>query len=221
MNQSPLLGQILTFTDTYLNCWTVQKFIFKEKLLRSSASLLCTLVGSVLLGIDIKCIKFKVSLEYGMVEPYGFVPKCHTWVFHFCMKIWLDIMGQLIWFCLLSDLLSLMSRTKYHQPSYFLNHLFVKSLVLDYKEISYIFNICWYQTNPDELSQCQYTSKGPRKHKHTHPVSAEWSDQGIWPELKKLSELFSLSDHRSNFTLVNFGVVIFWTHFHNYNCLSI
>ena len=108
----------------YLNCWTVQKFIFKEKLLRSSASLLCTLVGSVLLGIDIKCIKFKVSLEYGMVEPYGFVPKCHTWVFHFCMKIWLDIMGQLIWFCFLSDLLSLMSRSKYHQPSYFLNHLF-------------------------------------------------------------------------------------------------
>ena len=109
----------------YLNCWTVQKFIFKEKLLRSSASFLCTLAGSVLLGIDIKCIKFKVSLEYGMVEPYGFVPKCHTWVFHFCMKIWLDIMGQLIWFRLLSDLLSLMSRTKYHhQPSYFLNHLF-------------------------------------------------------------------------------------------------
>ena len=108
----------------YLNCWTVQKFIFKEKLLRSSASLLCTLVGSVLLGIDIKCIKFKVSLEYGMVEPYGFVPKCHTWVFHFCMKIWLDIMGQLIWFCFLSDLLSLMSRSMYHQPSYFLNHLF-------------------------------------------------------------------------------------------------
>ena len=36
------------------------------------------LAGSVLLGTDIKCIKFKVSLEYGMVEPYGFVPKCHT-----------------------------------------------------------------------------------------------------------------------------------------------
>ena len=115
----------IIYISIYVYCWTVQKFIFKEKLLRSSASFLCTLAGSVLLGIDIKCIKFKVSLEYGMVEPYGFVPKCHTWVFHFCMKIWLDIMGQLIWFCFLSDLLSLMSRTKYHhQPSYFLNHLF-------------------------------------------------------------------------------------------------